>query len=205
MTQQIPPDLQKSIDDALVGVRNQTNTAAFPDFLLTIGNSFGHLIEKGKVLDRSQQRQLMLTILSIRHTLPVWEEAWPNDPTPQHLLREIERIVLQDFTSSQIKAVIAQINEWFKPYQKLKDQEHPTLMIGFSLFTLMDALVAIADGVIIDDRSPDQQTTMAILFAAGAYANGPIIAATFNPDKWFSFWEAWLTAIVPAAWASIPG
>ncbi len=206
MIQQIPSNLQNLIDDALVGVRNRTNTATLPDFLLTISDLFGHLVDNGKVLDRSQQRRLMLTILSIQHVLPVWADAWPNDSTPQRLLREIEQVILHDFTSSKIKAIIEHIEVWLNRYHhEISADEYPSLMIGFSLANLSEALLAISDGVIRDDRSSNQRATVAILTAAETYANGPpIIAPTFDQDKWFAYWEVWLTTIISEAWAAIP-
>lgn len=197
----LPSALQQLIDTALVEVRSRTNTDVFPAYLQIIGSFFGDLKVQTLPLDHVQQRRLMLTLLSLQSALPVWEQAWPDDPTPHHLVRDIERLVRTDFTTFKLEAVYDRVGNWLDPY--LKRAETPPLMIGYGLSTLMDALVAMVDGVVIDSRTPDQQANVAILFAAGAYAGGSFSDTSFEAARWFRFWERWLTEIVPNAWYSI--
>jgi hypothetical protein len=199
----LPVNLQMMIDAALLTVRNRTDPAgAAPDFLLTIGDFFGHLMVNAPQLNRSQQRRIVLTLLTVRHVLPVWEQAWPTDRMPHHFLTSITRTVLYDFTSERLNQLGEQVERWLTPY--LAQKEEPTHLVGYSLSTILDALIAITDGFVIDNRTPDQQMTVAMLFAASAYARGTLLDARFNPDRWFAFWETWLRQIVPTAWKQLP-
>jgi hypothetical protein len=198
----LPHALQLVIDAALLGVHNRTDTTAAPDFLFTIGDFFGHLVVNEPYLDRSQQRRIILTILTVHHALPAWEQAWPTDRTPHHFLTSITQTVLYDFTSERLNQLAEQVETWLTPY--LAQKEEPSRMVGYSLSTILDALITITDGFVIDNRTPDQQMTVAMLFAAGAYAQGTFLDATFNADRWFAFWETWLGQIVPTVWQQLP-
>jgi hypothetical protein len=190
------------IDAALMGVRNRTDTTAAPDFLITIGDFFGHLFVNAPQLNRLQQRRIILTLLTVRHALPVWEQTWPTDRMPHHFLTSITRTVLYDFTSERVDQIAGQVETWLTLY--LAQKEEPTHMVGYSLSTILDALIAITDGFVIDNRTPDQQMTVAMLFAASAYAHGTFLDMRFNPERWFAFWETWLRQIVPTVWKQLP-
>jgi len=198
----LPQDLQRVVDAALLSVHNRTDTTAAPDFLLTIGDFFGHLTVNQPQRDRSQQRRIVLTLLTVRHAFPAWEQTWPTDRRPHHFLTSITRTVLYDFRSERVNQLAERVETWLMPY--LAQKEEPSRMVGYSLATILDALIAITDGFVIENRTPDQQMTVAVLFAAAAYAQGTFLDATFNPDRWFAFWEIWLGQIVPTVWKELP-
>ncbi len=153
-------------------------------------------------LDRSHQRRIILTLLTVRHALPAWQLIWPSDRTPDYLLEAITRTVLYDFSSERVNQLADQLDTWLAPY--LAHKEEPAVMLGYSLSSILDALIAIRDGLVIDERTPNQQMTVAMLLAAGAYAQGSFLDASFNPDRWFALWERWLDQVVPTVWKQFP-
>jgi len=188
----IPSELQKLIKDALESVR------CHPQHDLNLGyrqDKVGH------------RRRAFLASLAIRHVLPIWNKAFPNDDTPEKILAEADQ-VMNGAVNEEV--AIKDIDQFWKYLWKLASSTK-NMAVAVGLGAVQALATAIQDESFdpdnIDYDATDSQefdNNDASFFAAVAYANGPtwevVAEAESNPVKRQEFWEWWLAEAVPAAW-----
>jgi hypothetical protein len=153
-------------------------------------------------------RRALLAIFTVRHVLPIWCQAFPNDDTPQRILAMAEKVIhgkiSKEIAELESDLVVKQIE------QLGYNSDGMEFTVGYSAVAALNTAVSDEnfDPEHIDysiSDNLDVEGNDASFFAAAAYSNGPIWKTQSNSDsaKRREFWEWWLMQAVPLAWESI--
>ena len=205
----IPDGLEKIIMRSLEAIKNHPQHDLNLGYRHLVWTEFGPHKKLG--VDDNQRgliRRVNLAILSTRYVLPLWENVWPEDKSPQFLLDEAQKVLSGDIPED---AAWNSRNQYWEKYVEIGYQEKKhqiTLGVGFSAVQTLTASLqdevfepSIANENLTDvDIDPDQMDSS--FFSSAAYSDGAIWETGSSADKRKDFWEWWLCEAVITAWNS---
>lgn len=203
----IPQSLERLINESLSIVDNH------PQHDLPLGYRHAIYAKLGPRLGTCQdrtahQRRTVLAFLTVRHVLPLWEQARPYDKTPHEILSQVEQIL--EGTGDR-KSVQKEAGAYWTYMDNLafESEEQSYLDIGYAavgaLYTACgdEEFDATAIDYSLTDEDVDAYEHDAVFAAAADYAGG----ATWQPEsdagKRREFWHWWLKEALPAAWWAV--
>lgn len=152
-------------------------------------------------------RRTQLAILAIRYVLSIWNEAFPDDQTPNQILIRAEQVIQSSTNAKDIAAEIG--NYWDYMDGIALNTQNMVVAVGYGA---VKALSTAMSDEFFDEDDIDYSLTDneefemndASFFAAIAYAGGPVWTAETDPTnsskKRMEFWSWWLQEAVPAVW-----
>jgi len=212
----LPTDLQQIIDEALVAVKQHPLHDLNLGYRHAIYSSLGELHTTHHSPDTiGHKRRALLSISTVRHVLPFWEQARPMDTLPHRLLAIAEEVMDGKIDEIKAKQMLADIDEGPWAYMETinyialtENIENPSF--SYAGFGAAHALgVALYDERFdpthIDynllDNDVDEHQWDTAFYAAYAASNGAVWLENSEAIKRHTFWKWWLTE-APTAWAS---
>lgn len=153
-------------------------------------------------------RRVNLAILTTKYVLPLWENVWPEDSSPQFLLGEAQKVLSGSIPDDD--GWTTRNQHWEKYVEAgYEVEEHQiALNVGFSAVQTLTASLqdevfepsSIDESLSDAEIDPDQMDSS--FFSAAAYSGGAIWETGSSAQKRKAFWEWWLSEAVITAWES---
>lgn len=155
------------------------------------------------------ERRTTLAVEATRHVLPIWQQRFPNDTTPQQILDEVDRLLDGQVTIQQATDDRGNFWEYFDELVYQDEDNTNAASVGTAAVQALSAAIFDEDFPAnnIDyqrvDKGTDPYELDASFYAAAAYAGGAVWEETSSSAKRREFWEWWLNEAVPSAYMAI--
>lgn len=210
----IPTALHQTIEDAVNALCCHPQHDLNLGYRQAIWAVFGPRIDVSQMGTNSgYKRRVILSILTARHVLPIWEGVWPDDDTPYRLLKNAEQVLKGTFDVKMAQDYRDEVwtkleNLASKPDRQSLEYQKP-ISAGFSAINAL--CTALQDEEFdsanincdLTDTDVDAYDNDSSFWAAAAYANGGIWEPKSDAVKRREFWDWWLTKAVPSAWQAV--
>jgi immunity protein Imm5 of predicted polymorphic toxin system len=208
----MPPILEQAIARALAAVRSHPAHHLELPYRRAIWAALGPRMEPSQPFGGiGHFRRTRLDAQTVRHVLPRWHAAWPDDSTPGEILDEAERVLRGEFDDADIRKNVGLSWHYM---DELSQGANPAgsfaVLAGYAAVKVLDRAWYDLhfDPERIDGPQDDGQVSAydsdAAFDASMVYANGGLGDPRSDPAKRLEFWEWWLTRAVPAAWVAVP-
>lgn len=199
-----PPALSQAVHRALRAIDEHPDHMLLPVYRQAVYQAFVSGNEAG-----GRRARGLLSVLTARHVLPIWQREQPDDMMPERLLATADGVTTGQIDAARVDAVIDEAWEWL-PALKIERWGNPDAYNAgaAAVFALQETRgEGFLEGVRIGDDDPDDEffdpgTGDTALFAAAAFA-GPSwddTDDTFDPMKAREFWTWWLREAIPTVW-----
>lgn len=206
-------ELQSLIQECLKVITQDTNHYLQPFYRQKIYKAFGPAnrrdnVENPLTLTFADKVFSWLAILAARYVLPIWQQPFPQDNLPQHLLATAEG-VLKGTVQVQIAEKLADAT--WEQLEREGTEGERLYPYPAAFFVAVAANEALFTALGLDrwhdveirenenESDLDPWTSDSAKYSCAAFAGG-IWGETFDSQKSFEFWEWWLIEAIPQAW-----
>jgi hypothetical protein len=202
VTDELPPELQRAIDDA------KATLAGDPEARVPLperGAIWHALGDVGALGGPGHRRRARLAELAVEKVEPFWRETYPGDDTVRRMLEAARGAVAGEGDEQALDAWIDDF--WDEIAERTTDE--PRFRASYVGRGACAALRTATEDEAYgypdegrDDHDLDIEAWDASWWSALAYGGGTTGEAAYRPERRREFWEWYLDEAVPAAWRS---
>jgi hypothetical protein len=192
--------MENSLDDIIEGARYQIESDPHNDLPLGYRRKIAALL--GPMADHGigHHRRFGISILTLKHALPFWTDALPDDRTPAEGYKFAVRLFAGKILSEN-DALSERDRIWSHCDELVYGDKNLQIIAGVGYASAQLITLAIHDEVFernelrICDRDVDPMDLDVSFFGASVFSDGPVWYNNSSNQKRKQFWDWWLNSV----------